>query len=139
MSTRQDSAPSPPVGSFDDLVAWIAAGSKPKERWRIGTEHEKFLFHTDSLGPVPYAGPRGVRSLMEGLIGRYGWVPIMEGENIIPTHHEKIMVLKGIDCDLKLLNGKIEELADLATEQHGNQIKSKLQEIVPEYKIMKYE
>jgi glutamate--cysteine ligase len=83
MSTRQDSVPSPPVGSFDDLVAWIAAGSKPKERWRIGTEHEKFLFHTDSLGPVPYAGPRGVRSLMEGLISRYGWVPIMEGDNII--------------------------------------------------------
>jgi glutamate--cysteine ligase len=83
MSTRQDSAPSPPVGSFDDLVAWIAAGSKPKERWRIGTEHEKFLFHTDTLGPVPYAGPRGVRSLMEGLISRYGWVPIMEGDNII--------------------------------------------------------
>jgi len=53
MSTREDNVPSPPVGSRDELVAWIAAGSKPKERWRIGTEHEKFLFHTDSLGPVP--------------------------------------------------------------------------------------
>jgi glutamate--cysteine ligase len=83
MSTRQDSAPSPPVGSFDDLVAWIAAGSKPKQRWRIGTEHEKFLFHTETLGPVPYAGPQGVRSLMEGLITGYGWIPIMEGDNII--------------------------------------------------------
>src|SRR5262245_17889045 len=83
MSTRQGSAPGPPVGSFADSAAWIAAGSKPKERWRIGTEHEKFLSHTDSLGPVPYAGPRGVRSLMEGLISRYGWVAIMEGDNII--------------------------------------------------------
>ena len=83
MSTREDSAPSPPVGSRDDLVAWIAAGSKPKERWRIGTEHEKFLFHTDTLRPVPYAGPRGVRSLMEGLMARFGWVPIVEGDTII--------------------------------------------------------
>ena len=83
MSTREDSAPSPAVGSRDDLVAWIAAGSKPKERWRIGTEHEKFLFHTDSLGAVPYAGPRGVRRLMEGLMARFGWLPIMEGDNII--------------------------------------------------------
>ena len=57
MSTRQDSAPGPTVRSRDDLVAWIAAGSKPAERWRIGTEHEKFLFHTDTLRPVPYAGP----------------------------------------------------------------------------------
>ena len=61
MSTRQDSAPAPTVRSRDDLIAWIAAGSKPAERWRIGTEHEKFLFHTDTLRPVPYAGPRGVR------------------------------------------------------------------------------
>ncbi len=83
MSTRQDSSPSPPVGSRDELVAWIAAGSKPPKDWRIGTEHEKFLFHVDTLGPVPYAGPRGVRALMQSLIDRFGWLPIMEGDNII--------------------------------------------------------
>jgi len=83
MSTRQDSAPSPTVRSRDDLVAWIAAGSKPRAQWRIGTEHEKFLFHTDTLRPVPYDGPRGVRALMEGLVARFGWQPIMEGGNII--------------------------------------------------------
>ena len=83
MSTRQDSSPSPPVASRDDLVAWIAAGSKPSQDWRIGTEHEKFLFHADTLKPVPYEGPRGVRALMQGLIDRYGWLPILEGGNII--------------------------------------------------------
>jgi glutamate--cysteine ligase len=83
MSTRQDSAPAPVVRSRDDLVAWIAAGSKPEPAWRIGTEHEKFLFATDTLRPVPYAGPRGVRALMEGLIARFGWEPILEGSNII--------------------------------------------------------
>src|SRR4030095_7921149 len=83
MSTRQDSAPAPTVRSRDDLIAWIAAGCKPRERWRIGTEHEKFLFHTDTLRPVPYDGPRGVRALLEGLIHRFGWQPIMEGSNII--------------------------------------------------------
>jgi glutamate--cysteine ligase len=83
MSTRQDSAPAPVVRTRDDLIAWIAAGSKPAERWRIGTEHEKFLFATDTLRPIPYDGPRGVRALMEGLIARFGWEPIMEGGNII--------------------------------------------------------
>jgi glutamate--cysteine ligase len=83
MSTRQDTAPSQPVGSRDDLVAWIAAGSKPAERWRIGTEHEKFLFHTDTLKPVPYEGNRGVRALMQGLIDRFGWQPISEGGTVI--------------------------------------------------------
>jgi glutamate--cysteine ligase len=83
MSTREDSAPAPTVRTRDELIAWIAAGSKPAERWRIGTEHEKFLFYTDTLRPVPYEGPRGVRALMQGLIDRFGWEPIMEGDNII--------------------------------------------------------
>ncbi len=89
MSTRQDGAPSPTVRSRDDLVQWIAEGSKPKDEWRIGTEHEKFVFHTDTLGPVPYEGPRGIRALMEALIDRYGWEPIMEGENIIALKRPK--------------------------------------------------
>ena len=83
MSTRQDTTASQPVGSREDLVAWIASGSKPREAWRIGTEHEKFLFHVESLKPVPYAGPRGVRALMQGLIDRFGWLPIREGDTII--------------------------------------------------------
>ena len=83
MSTREDTAPSQPVSSKADLVGWISAGCKPKSEWRIGTEHEKFLFHTDTLASVPYEGPRGVRALMEALIARYGWQAIMEGQNII--------------------------------------------------------
>ncbi len=83
MSTRQDGAPSPRVETRDDLVAWIAAGEKPAAAWRIGTEHEKLVFHTDTLGPVPYDGPRGIRALMEAMIGRYGWEPIKEGDTVI--------------------------------------------------------
>lgn len=83
MSTREDGAESPLISSRADLVAWIAAGEKPKDRWRIGTEHEKFVFRTDTLAPVPYEGPCGIRALMEQLIARYGWLPIMEGDNII--------------------------------------------------------
>ncbi len=83
MSTRQEGAPSSEVRSRDELVGWIAAGEKPPGQWLIGTEHEKFVFHTDTLGPVPYAGPRGIRALMEAMIQRYGWLPILEGENII--------------------------------------------------------
>ena len=83
MSTRQDGAESPLAHSRDDLVAWIAAGEKPKTDWRIGTEHEKFVFYTEKLTPVPYAGNRGIRALMESLMARYDWEPIKEGDNII--------------------------------------------------------
>lgn len=83
MSTREDGAPSPLIGSKNDLIEWFSVGCKPKESWRIGTEHEKFVFNSSDLTAVPYAGPRGIRALMEALITRYGWLPIMEGENMI--------------------------------------------------------
>ncbi len=83
MSTRQDSAPSPPITSKADLIAWIAKGEKPADAWRIGTEHEKFLVASATHLPIPYEGPGGVLALMQGLMARYGWEPIREGETII--------------------------------------------------------
>jgi len=67
----------------EPLVAFLEAGCKPRDAWRIGTEHEKFPFLTDTLKPVPYEGPRSIRALLEGLRERHGWEPIMEGPHII--------------------------------------------------------
>ncbi len=83
MSTRQDQGASPPATDRDDLVAYLAAGGKPERDWRIGTEHEKFGFHTDDLTPLTYQGPGGVRAVLQGLIDRFGWLPVMEGDNTI--------------------------------------------------------
>ncbi len=71
-----------PIGSRDDLVRHLAAGSKPKADWRIGTEHEKFVYDLKTQKPVPYEGRPGIRALLEGM-ERFGWKPILEGENII--------------------------------------------------------
>ncbi|MEZ5842377.1 MAG: glutamate--cysteine ligase [Hyphomicrobiaceae bacterium] len=83
MSTREQGAASPPIESNDDLVRWIAEGEKPKDRWLIGTEHEKFVFDLATLKPVSYEGARGIRALMEAMIARYGWEAITEGDHII--------------------------------------------------------
>ena len=72
-----------PVETRDELVAWLAAGCKPKAQFRVGTEHEKFAFTVDGHRPVPYAGRRSIRSLLEGMQHLLGWEPIMEGETII--------------------------------------------------------
>ncbi|MET0408363.1 MAG: glutamate--cysteine ligase [Hyphomicrobium sp.] len=83
MSTREQGAASATVETREDLVRWFAAGEKPKANWRIGTEHEKFVFRTVTLEPVSYGGPDGIQALMLELIRRYGWVAINEGENVI--------------------------------------------------------
>ena len=63
----RDASDATPIESRDQLVAAIEEGCKPAERWRIGTEHEKFGFRVDDLRPVPYDGPRGIRALLEGM------------------------------------------------------------------------
>ncbi len=83
MSTKEPGADSPLIEKREDLVEWIAAGEKPASDWRIGTEHEKFVFHTENLTPVGYDGDAGIRALMEAMIADYGWQPIREGDTII--------------------------------------------------------
>ncbi len=70
------------IERLSDLVDYLASGNKPKEQWRIGTEHEKFGFRLADRSTLPYEGPAGVRALLEGM-QRFGWQPVMEGENII--------------------------------------------------------
>src|SRR6201995_2574553 len=72
-----------PIETRDELVAWFAVGEKPPERFRVGTEHEKFAFTLARHEPVPYSGARGIHALLEGMQALRGWEPIMEGENII--------------------------------------------------------
>src|SRR6201991_2336598 len=79
----RDQVDLPPIEGRDELVDWIAQGAKPKSRFRIGTEHEKFAFTLDDHQPVPYQGRRGIRSVLEGMQHLLGWEPIMEGPNII--------------------------------------------------------
>src|SRR5215208_481120 len=72
-----------PIESRDELVTWFAEGAKPKAQWRIGTEHEKFAFTTDTHEPVPYEGRVSIRSLLVGMQHLLGWEPITDGPNII--------------------------------------------------------
>jgi glutamate--cysteine ligase len=71
-----------PITDKRQLVEYLAAGSKPPESWRIGTEHEKFVFRRKDLRPVPFDGEDGIRALLEGLT-RFGWKPVYDGPNMV--------------------------------------------------------
>ncbi len=58
--------------SREQLLAAFASGCKPREQWRIGTEHEKIGFCLDTLRPIPYDGERSVRRTLE-LLAAEGW------------------------------------------------------------------
>lgn len=72
-----------PIERAEQLAEYLAAGCKPRADWRIGTEHEKFGYDLATRKPLPYDGPCSIRAMLEGLRDRYGWAPVMEGDNII--------------------------------------------------------
>ena len=79
----RDTTDQTPISAASELTAYLASGSKPKEDFRIGTEHEKFVFFKADHGPVPYAGDASIHALLTGMQKALGWEPIMDGDNII--------------------------------------------------------
>ena len=73
---------SPTIESRDQLIASFARGEKPKDAWRIGTEHEKFVYANGDHHAPSYDEPSGIRALL-GELEQYGWKPVMEGGNAI--------------------------------------------------------
>jgi len=71
------------IENRDQLAEYLAQGCKPRENWRIGTEHEKFGYTKDTHLPLPYEGPCSIKAMLEGLRDRFGWAEVTEAGNII--------------------------------------------------------
>ena len=90
------SAQGEPIESRRQLVEYVAAGSKPPAAWRIGTEHEKFVFRLADLRRAPYENAPGgegatIRALLEGLT-RFGWTAVSENGKPIALARDKCSV-----------------------------------------------
>jgi len=72
-----------PIEHHDQLAGYMAAGCKPAQDWRIGTEHEKFGYDKASHLPLPYDGACSIKAMLEGLRDRFGWTEVSEGGNLI--------------------------------------------------------
>jgi len=99
MSTRQVSNQNDPfITHRDQLVAPMIKGEKPKSAWRIGTEHEKFVYRTSDHRAPSYDEPGGIRDLLMALT-RYGWQPVIEDG---PDGSQNVIALAGSDGTVSL-------------------------------------
>jgi glutamate--cysteine ligase len=82
MTTRTDESYSRPIETRADLLSVFEGGEKGIDDWRIGTEHEKFVYRTADHRAPSYDEPGGIRDLLEGLT-EFGWKPVVEAGNVI--------------------------------------------------------
>ncbi len=79
----RDTTDDTPVSSVTDLAEYLAAGSKPESSFRIGTEHEKFVFYKSGKSPVPYFGAASISALLNAMNSKLDWDPIIDQGHII--------------------------------------------------------
>ncbi len=107
----------PPIESKAEMVAHLESGAKPDPAtWRIGTEHEKFGFHTRDHSPVPYEGPFGIRELLNGLAEKYGYEREFEGENVIALKKDGASISLEPGGQFELSGAPLEHLHQTCSE-----------------------
>ena len=119
-----------PIENRRQLIEYFAAGNKPKASWRMGTEHEKFGFNRQTMKPLPYDGPAGIRAMLEGMT-RFGWEPVTEGNNPIALLRGKANITLEPGGQLELSGAMLETLHETADEnaQHIDEVKTVANEI----------
>lgn len=99
MSTRTTNGQDDPVvTSIAQLAEPMRAGEKPKADWRIGTEHEKFVFNRTDHHAPSYSEPGGIHDLLMSL-GEFGWEPV---EELTPEGSSNVIAMRGPDGTVSL-------------------------------------
>jgi len=119
-----------PIESRSQLVEYIASGARTVEKWKIGTEHEKFGFRLDDLRPPTYEGPRGIGALLNGMT-RFGWAPVEEHGNVIALTRGDGSITLEPAGQLELSGGQVDTLHDTCCEvmKHLREVKTVADEL----------
>jgi len=75
--SRPPDAAGAPIESKAQLIEDLESACTPRDKWLIGTEHEKFAFRLSDYTRLPYEGPDGIGEILSRL-ERFGWEPIQE-------------------------------------------------------------
>ena len=128
-------ADSTPITSLRQLADYIAAGCKPADQFRIGTEHEKFGFRLADLASPPYQAadgqPGSIRGLLEGMHGRFGGDPILDTGNIIGLKLDEAAISLEPAGQLELSGAPLQTMHEAAAElaAHYDQVRGVSREL----------
>ncbi|RMH51966.1 MAG: glutamate--cysteine ligase [Alphaproteobacteria bacterium] len=109
-----------PIEHPSQLAGYLAEGCKPREAWRIGTEHEKFGFDLARHLPLPYDGPCSIRAMLEGLRDRFGWQEVREGGNLIGLRRDGANISLEPGGQLELSGAPLEDIHQTCTEVNAH-------------------
>jgi glutamate--cysteine ligase len=107
--------------SRDDLFRPFHEAMKPRDRWRIGAEAEKFGVIAQSGAAIPYDGERGITGVFAGLEKR-GWTPVAEvdGGPILALTRDGASVTLEPGGQLELSGAPLDDVHAIAAESSAH-------------------
>lgn len=126
MSTKTVSNTNQPIiSSKADLIAPMAKGEKPKSEWKIGTEHEKFVYCREDYHAPSYDEKGGIKDLLLAL-QEFGWSPIEENGKVIAMSGDDGTVSLEPAGQLELSGAPLDNLHETCAEtgRHLEQVKA---------------
>ncbi|MGJ8563426.1 MAG: glutamate--cysteine ligase [Alphaproteobacteria bacterium] len=119
-----ETTPSPIIENKAQMIERLASGSKPKDQWRIGTEHEKIGFCLEKKTPLPYEGDCSIKAMLEGL-QRFDWEPVVEGGHLIALKRDGASVSLEPGGQLELSGAPLERVHQTCGEvsRHLREVK----------------
>lgn len=104
--------------THNDLMEYMQSGCKAPDAWRIGTEHEKFLYHKDTRAPVSYDSEdgRNIRNLLEVLADRHAWTLVKEGDMIVGVTKGKYSINLETGGQIELSGAPLADMHLIARE-----------------------
>lgn len=126
MSTKTLSDTNQPIiSSKADLIAPMVRGEKPKSAWKIGTEHEKFVYCREDFHAPTYDEEGGIKDLLLAL-QEFGWSPIEENGKVIAMSGADGTVSLEPAGQLELSGAPLDNLHETCAEtgRHLQQVKA---------------
>ncbi|GAB5483036.1 MAG: glutamate--cysteine ligase [Parasphingorhabdus sp.] len=113
------------IENVSQLIEPMQGGEKPKDQWRIGTEHEKFVYCTTDHHAPSYDEPGGIKDLLLAL-QEFGWKPVEENGKVIAMAGDDGTVSLEPAGQLELSGAPLENLHETCNEtgRHLQQVKA---------------
>ena len=102
------------INSKEQVIEYFRSGIKEKKNFKIGVEHEKFLFDNSRNKRVDY---QKIKEMFSALM-EFGWNPIFEEENIIGLNKAGKNISLEPGNQIELSGDKLNNIHEACAESH---------------------
>ncbi len=102
------------ISSKEQIIEYFKTGIKKTKNFKIGIEHEKFLFNNDDNKRVNYSK---IKEMFTALL-EFGWHPVLEKENIIGLNKGGKNITLEPGNQIELSGDKLNTIHEACAESH---------------------